>query len=325
VRHEHARVIALGCVAVAVVVVALAPRARLQAGARTPRSRPNQTIELLAAGDTWVHEQWDGDPTPTPPANGSQAEIVTGIHDAAGTWVGLVAFDLSALPVGAQVEQATLELYSVGSRTLDPTKDPDSIIYPLLGPWSESAALMAVPPYRTEAARAPVPAGAWVRWDVTEVARAWQAGMPNYGLAITAYSRPEAWAWYSSREGQHPPRLLLNLGPSATGTPGTPLPDLWGGTAMVGCGGGLHVTVRNVGLADAGPFTVRSDRGEPSWRVPGLAAGSAQNLPPVPARYQRGLWVDADNEVAESNELNNFVTVAVPSCNGYLPFLARAH
>ena len=121
-------------------------------------------------------------------------------------------------------------------------------------------------------------------------------------------------------------------GPTASATPTTPptptvtpaaLPDL-DGVATTDCYSTvLHVTVRNRGTGDAGPFWVRSTVGRPAWRVPGLPAGSRLDLAPQPGTSDP-LLVDADSEVRESNEQNNRVPVSVPVCERtFMPYAGR--
>jgi len=102
---------------------------------------------------------------------------------------------------------------------------------------------------------------------------------------------------------------------TATASPPRPLPDLTG-FALYDCWGlAVHVTVRNVGSADAGPFEVRSEAGRASWRVRGLGAGATLNLDPKRQSPDGGfVLIDADQEVVESDEANNRIEVPFVTC-----------
>lgn len=117
-----------------------------------------------------------------------------------------------------------------------------------------------------------------------------------------------------------PPTASPTPGATATATriPAA-LPDL-AGSAGVDCfSSAVEVDVQNMGAVDAGPFNVRSIAGEPRWHVHGLAAGARIHLGPQPGS-QGPLRIDADDDVAESDETNNLVYVALPSCIGvFLP------
>ncbi len=105
------------------------------------------------------------------------------------------------------------------------------------------------------------------------------------------------------------------------------LPDLigWGEVSMFGLHGGcvprldgfylVGISVRNVGEAPAGPFTVQV-AGCTEWRVNGLDAGAWDWLR-VPSGIICGCscWatVDSNNEVVESDETNNIVLFPTPT------------
>jgi hypothetical protein len=113
--------------------------------------------------------------------------------------------------------------------------------------------------------------------------------------------------------------------PTATPTPGPALPDLVIVSArwqMAGFDGRcvpeygppeLLVDVRNLGAADAGAFTVRTDPPRASWRVEALFAGDRTDLRAIIPGGADYVEVDADREVAEGDEANNRVFAPNPT------------
>jgi subtilase family serine protease len=70
-------------------------------------------------------------------------------------------------------------------------------------------------------------------------------------------------------------------------------------------------TVTNAGNAGAGPFTV-AVQGVGTFTFRGLAPGTSATRSVSCASVQRTVTVDPQNQVAESNELNN--TARIPAC-----------
>ncbi len=55
--------------------------------------------------------------------------------------------------------------------------------------------------------------GEWAAWDVTDLARRWEAGEPNHGLAVVAHRYHPAPLWsasFDSREAERAPLLLID-------------------------------------------------------------------------------------------------------------------
>lgn len=113
---------------------------------------------------------------------------------------GWIAFDTSKIPANVWIMKATLRL-RVWHKTLnDPkmgTEDTTGRIYGayrLTQPWVEDQVNWANQPNYTEShyAPAPVPPGQggwfgpllWMDWDVTDIVKDWQSGIPNYGLVV---------------------------------------------------------------------------------------------------------------------------------------------
>ena len=121
----------------------------------------------------------------------------------------------------------------------------------------------------------------------------------------------------------------VNVGLTGTGVQQSGAPDLTitgsfglGSTYEVGTTYHANVTVRNQGTALSGPFTVKGYQGSNmlfTWSVGSLdAAGSASNTInwspsgacAVHTQCHFSIKVDADNQVAESNETNNTITAS---------------
>jgi hypothetical protein len=138
-----------------------------------------------------------------------------------------------------------------------------------------------------------------------------------WGLTCSAPVQPTATA---SPE----PTATATLERTATLTPGPPgpLPDLVVTRAevrMKGYSGGCtpefaplvtSVCIANQGGAAAGHFVVRGDGLQ--WEVESLEAGQSACLPEMVGEARR-VTVDADNEVAESDEHNNAADIPQPT------------
>ena len=73
----------------------------------------------------------------------------------------------------------------------------------------------------------------------------------------------------------------------------------------------LEVCVANQGTVDSGPFNIEV-LGEPFGRVTGLAAGAQTCVQGSFVPFEIDVRVDADGEVAETDEVDNFDTYFVP-------------
>jgi len=116
------------------------------------------------------------------------------------------------------------------------------------------------------------------------------------------------------------------LCPTVTPTAPGPLPDLIVSSArwqMAGFNGWcvrqdgppeLLATVKNIGAGAAGAFTVRTDPARASWRIDGgLAAGASADVREVIPNGADYVVVDADDEVAEAEEMNNRLRAPNPT------------
>ena len=131
----------------------------------------------------------------------------------------LVEFDLSAIPEGATITSATLQL-EADSRT---GAGPEIIsVHRMLEPWAEGTQDGAS---GASSFSEPLPGGAWTvgneatpaasglyvnvgahTWDMVPLVQEWVNGSPNYGLLLA--TNDETFT-YSSREGTTPPTLTI--------------------------------------------------------------------------------------------------------------------
>ncbi len=122
---------------------------------------------------------------------GSTRDMWAGYEHCSGSSNGvtrsLVKFDLSAIPQGTQIAQATLSLYhanycDIGNRTHSVTT------YRIANNWSESSVNWNNQPSLGEPfGSASITSGAWGRYtfDVTTLVQAWVNGTrPNYGVMV---------------------------------------------------------------------------------------------------------------------------------------------
>jgi len=113
---------------------------------------------------------------------------------------GWITFDTSQVPADAWIVGATFRL-RVWHKTLEDPKmgTGDTTgrvygVYRLTRPWAERQVNWANQPNYTELhhATAPVPPGQggwygpllWMDWDVKDIVKEWQSGVPNYGLMV---------------------------------------------------------------------------------------------------------------------------------------------
>jgi hypothetical protein len=300
-----------------------------------PQSTPG-LVTLPAIADTWAWRSFNPPTSPPPAVHGAETALITGIDDTRGTQLAYLRFDLSRLPgPPTRVKEATLRL-SVGGES--PRSEPRaSDLHAVLQPWEEATlADEQVPAIGPVLATAFPDQGGGVAWNVTELVSGWQQGAANHGMAISSAHDLFFTRRFASREARSGQPVLEvwmsyeSMSTPPTSTPTTPTPtatrspspqraDLTGIGSYACFQSGIHVTVYNHGLADAGWFIVRSASGRPGWRVTGLMAGAELRLP-AQSGSATGMTVDADDEVLESNESNNLVTVGIPQCTMKLIF-----
>ncbi|WP_373083475.1 DNRLRE domain-containing protein [Zhongshania sp.] len=159
---------------------------------------------FTASGDTYI--------TATPANNNygalTKAKIVS---EAEGKMRGLFQFDISGLGTESTISNATLQLYINSPNLLSPL---DITVYAVSTPWSQGSATWNQPTSTTywatpggdfsaEAyASATVNIGdsGLVSWDLTDLVRAWQAGLPNYGILLKASAATTDVVEFDTRE-----------------------------------------------------------------------------------------------------------------------------
>ena len=128
--------------------------------------------------------------------------------------IGLVEFDLSALPSNAAVTSATLSLYHVVNRCQGCRYD----VFRVTSPWDEATATFNTAPSfdPTEVASLTIgdlSTGIYRDWDITSVVAGWALGsFPNYGLWIEEIPvQGEAVAYFASSDSSQgtEPRLTI--------------------------------------------------------------------------------------------------------------------
>lgn len=166
---------------------------------------PGQVI-LVPAADAWIE-------TGNPTANYGNSPGLHVVYVPGGSgWTerSLLYFNLSGLPGGATVDNATLTLnlesgYGLSTVTLD--------AYDLLASWSESGVTWANQPTAgsLRASQSVGSSAGSVTWDLTALVAGWQAGtITNYGLLLRGPESGSGWfRYFSSREGSVPPLLTI--------------------------------------------------------------------------------------------------------------------
>lgn len=281
---------------------------------------------LTPVADTWGWQSVLPNQRP-PEVHGRDTILVTGKDDTRGNQIAFLQFDLSSVDL-REVRAARLEL--LVKSTLTPGLGTTRVRV-VQSAWSEATlADELLPAEGPEVAASAFAGMGWMSWDVTEAVNQWRSGSLNAGLALFTVDDGIFKRIYASRESDRPPRLVLSSQaiptrtPAPTARPTPVLPNLTG-FAWTNCfGTHIHLEVENRGNADAGAFSVRSVDGEPSWRVDGLKAGESKTLEPKTGLHHE-LLIDADNEVIESNERDNRIGIAIPSCGPqtFMPFLGR--
>jgi len=176
----------------------------------------DHTANLSSVADADISNR---DPTQN---RGTSTIMYAGYDVDLGTLQSFIHFDLSSIPSGATINSASFNAYVdvvVGAPTIK--------VYKVLSPWHEHSVnwnnrpLVLLSPWQGfEITYDDV--GKWIHWDMTELARAWLAGAPNYGLSLQGPD--DSWARFHTRETANTPYLLVQYtSPDVTPTP-TPTP-----------------------------------------------------------------------------------------------------
>ncbi len=186
---------------------------------------PTQT-EYRSIEDTGVYEG-------VPDQNfGSNGDMYAGYGVAnCGTPVdyqisrSLLKFDLSSIPGGTRIEEASLFLWPHRLCYMQPTTTPrTATTYRATDPWSEASVTWDTQPVAGEAygsaSIAHLDAGIWHSFDVTNLVRGWVNGsLPNEGLMVRAYEARDSqggWLGFHTRESDHKPYLLVTFADAET-------------------------------------------------------------------------------------------------------------
>ncbi|HZY44298.1 MAG TPA: DNRLRE domain-containing protein, partial [Anaerolineae bacterium] len=216
-----------------VSVVLLATRSGPSLAANPPANpaAPSASLTLLAQQDAYIDESlpttnYGGEDSLWVGRVSSQLRAPFDLHT-------LVWFELSALPPGASITAAKLQLYEI-SATLQSTYaiTPDIV----LRPWDEMLVTWNnAPPHSNlgDAAVAVDMTNGWKTWDVTNIVKAWllpNTNYLNYGIRLLGDGSTIGRRQFGSRnDPQLAPRLIVRYttNPKPTRTPvptWTPIP-----------------------------------------------------------------------------------------------------
>jgi hypothetical protein len=198
-----------------------------EVGESTLPSRPSrrtdvsETIVFEAVADTWVGVSWMqvyGEPNPpaSEPPRGQELRLVTGNHDQhRGASYAFVGFDLSEMPVGSYVRDATLQLFAERSYGGPwPVPVPSACVGPETGSWDEASLVAGnFPPFPDRDTYWPTTCTCpevdqWSTWNVTTMVRYQLATGASHGFRIGAGPITTR---FSSRESGRAPRLVLTV------------------------------------------------------------------------------------------------------------------
>jgi len=162
-------------------------------------------------------------------ANGGQADSNFGSYDNLITnWggnlrsIGLVEFDLSALPAGASIVSATLSLFHSSNACPDCRYD----VFRVTSAWEESTVTFNSAPTFDSTAAASLIIGdgssnVFRDWDVTSLVAAWASGaFANHGLWVEEIPvQGDAIAYFDSSDSSAglEPRLTIEYADASTG------------------------------------------------------------------------------------------------------------
>ncbi|HZY44940.1 MAG TPA: DNRLRE domain-containing protein, partial [Anaerolineae bacterium] len=182
---------------------------------RTPTATPTSTATPIALVLTPIADAYIRSDTPT--INyGSATTLYVGTQFVTMTARSLFRFDLSSIPVGATIVNATFQSFATVFSP-PPTTTMDIELKRIDVAWSELTVNWLTPLTYTGANNV-VGVGltpTYYSWDVTSLVQTWVGGAVNNGLALV--SKNEAWLVYrgfnSKESGSPPPRLLISYQP----------------------------------------------------------------------------------------------------------------
>ena len=159
------------------------------------------------------------------------SDTLLGLGDDGGSYQSLVQFDLSAIPPGAIILTATLDLYQ---SPVFPDEQLSAAVALVDESWSENTVTWnsrpAATSYGDPSTQFNTNAIGWVRWDVLNTVQRWWTGQDaNNGFLFTAMGA--GLSQFQSRENSVPPRLIVwyvyptqTPPPAAAPDPGPPPP-----------------------------------------------------------------------------------------------------
>jgi hypothetical protein len=178
----------------------------------TPTATPSPTGFALptyfpAVGDAFVSQN-------APGSNfGNPIYIAVGSLNG-GTFRGLVKFDLSAIPVGTHIDQATLSMNYFGGNAYGTTFTITA--YRAGAGWDELTVTWNSQPPSAEAYGAAVFSSfGWQSFDVTDLVQAWVDGTyPNQGIMLRGHETGNQFVWFYAREnGSSIPGITISYSP----------------------------------------------------------------------------------------------------------------
>lgn len=161
---------------------------------------------IMADADAWVDESAPAE------NNGNDAELRSD-GEGDGAVESLIRFNLTG--IDGTVQRAVLRVYATSGSRNGP------IVYPTTPGWEESEVSWATRPAWQGGAldnRDEIPGDTWVEYDVTS----WAKQSASLSLALVADGGDGI--RFSSREGSHPPELVVTFGSFMTATPAPALP-----------------------------------------------------------------------------------------------------
>jgi hypothetical protein len=185
-----------------------------------PRADPSgltTSVSLDAQSDSWINADW------VATNYGADKELWVGMYGQAGKAYErrtLLWFDVSALPAGALVDAAELELYQTAAYD---TKYLDVWPLRIVDYWEEMAVTWSTQPPATSdgdpAQSLDMTAGT-KSWSVTGIVQSWRGGAKNYGILLQGDGKTLGTRVFSSRESS-PGRLIItyHVPPPPTSTP----------------------------------------------------------------------------------------------------------
>jgi hypothetical protein len=171
-------------------------------------SSPPQNVSLRPEADAYVFSA-------TPTTNyGTTPTLYVGSQSVNATGRALLRFDLSAIPAGATVLDASFQAYLTQTST-SPSK-LDVELKQITQPWEETSVSWRTPlgyaaPYITNGEKT---ASGYYSWNVTSLVQTWVRGAPNRGFALVSQKEgAPVWHGFASKESDasppHPPRLVI--------------------------------------------------------------------------------------------------------------------